>query len=155
MALGNLCGAAGALLVVGLGGLSPKLCGSLPLMLTTKLLSSIANGVNNSVGVAAVLCWYSGKYQALVVSALASRSVWIQLGRIIGPFTFSDSFAALGGGAPAAWFAAAVYASGSACVVAAHLINEAAERRRVAKKLEALAAEETVLSETEIRLERL
>jgi hypothetical protein len=54
LAIGNLCGAAGALLVVGLGGLTPRLCASLPLMLVTKALSSIAFGVNNSVGVAAV-----------------------------------------------------------------------------------------------------
>lgn len=156
LALGNLCGTAGALLVVGLGGLSPRLCSSLPLMLTTKLLSSIAFGINNSVGVAAVLCWYSGRYQALVVAALASRSVWTQLGGIIGPYTFGDSFATLKGGAPAAWYAAAIYTAGSLCVVAAHLLNEAAESRRVAKKLEALAGEEgaRVLSDAEIRLER-
>lgn len=154
LALGNLCGAAGALLVVGLGGLSSKLCGSLPLMLTTKMLSSIAFGVNNSVGVAAVLCWYSGSYQHLVVAALASRSVWTQLGGIIGPFTFNDSFATLKGGKPAALFAAAIYAVGSVCVVAAHLTNEATQRRRVARKRREIeeAGEEPVLSEAEVRL---
>jgi hypothetical protein len=149
LAIGNLCGAAGALLVVGLGGLTPRLCASLPLMLVTKALSSIAFGVNNSVGVAAVLCWYSGRYQPLVVAALASRSVWTQLGGIVGPYTFGDAFATLGGGAPAAWYAAAVYAAGSAAVVAAHVANEALERRR----LRALRAEAgAAVSEDEMRL---
>jgi len=163
LALGNLCGAAGALLVAGLGGLSDRLCGSLPLMLATKALSSIAYGVNNSVGVAAVLCWYSGeRYQRLVVAALASRSVWTQLGGIAGPFTFGDSFATLRGGKPAALFAAAVYATGSLCVVAAHLANEAAQQRRRRRAAEeagaraAAAGEEeggaVVPSEAELRL---
>ena len=156
LALGNLCGSAGALLVFGLGGLTSQFCGSLPLMLAAKALSSIAFGVNNSVGVAAVLCWYSGKYQHLVVSALASRSVWTQLGGIVGPYTFSDSFATMKGGKAAALFAAAVYAVGSLCVVAAHLINEAIERRRAARRMKKVLEEAegagAVLSEAELRL---
>lgn len=87
-------------------------------------------GINNSVGVAAVLVWYDGPYQYLVVSALASRSVWDQLGGIVGPFTFSDTFALKAGGADAAGLAAAVYLAGSVAVVAAHLSNEGLERRR-------------------------
>ena len=150
LALGNLCGAAGALLVVALGGLTPRLCASLPLMLATKALSSIAFGINNSVGVAAVLCWYSGRYQPLVVAALASRSVWTQLGGIIGPYTFGDGFATLSGGAPAAWFAAAVYAAGSVCVVAAHVANETMQRRR----LQRLRLEPIEVSEAQLRLAR-
>jgi hypothetical protein len=148
LAIGNAAGAAGALLVVGLGGLTQRLCSSLPLMLATKALSSIAYGINNSVGVAAVLCWYSGSYQHLVVAALASRSVWTQLGGIIGPYTFSDAFATLGGGAPAAGFAAAIYLAGSACVVVAHLTNEATQKRRLA----ALARAPAPVSEADLRL---
>ncbi len=142
MAMGNLFGAVGGVLVAALGGLSPDLCGSLPLMLLTKLFSAVALGINSSVGVAAVLCWYSGRYQALVVSALASRSVWAQLGGILGPETFTDSFTKLKGGKPAALFAAAVYAMGSMCVVAAHVISEAMQRRCMARKMQLLAVEE-------------
>jgi len=140
LAIGNLCGTAAALLVVGFDGLVPRLCGSLGTMLAVKALSSVAYGINNSVGVAAVLCWYSGRYQTLVVAALASRSVWTQLGGIIGPYTFGDSFATLRGGAPAAWLAAAIYTAGSVCVVAAHFINVALERRRGAALVEQLGS---------------
>ncbi|KAF8065487.1 RNR2B [Scenedesmus sp. PABB004] len=138
LAIGNACGVAAALVVVGLGGLTPRICGSLGVMLGVKTLSAIAYGVNNSVGVAAVLCWYSGRYQTLVVAALASRSVWTQLGGIIGPFTFGDAFATLRGGAPAAGLAAGIYAAGSVCVVAADRINVALERRRAGARAAAL-----------------
>lgn len=42
LALGNAAGAGGALLVVALGGLTPRLCGSIGALLATKALSSIA-----------------------------------------------------------------------------------------------------------------
>lgn len=42
LAIGNAAGACGALLVVALGGLSPRLCGSLGATLAAKALSSIA-----------------------------------------------------------------------------------------------------------------
>lgn len=42
LALGNAAGAGAALAVVGLGGLSRRLCGSLGAMLATKAMSSIA-----------------------------------------------------------------------------------------------------------------
>jgi hypothetical protein len=150
LAVGNLCGTAGALMVVAHGGLTDALCGSLGTMLTAKALASIAYGVNNSVGVAAVLCWYEGPYQALVVSALASRSVWTQLGGIVGPYTFSDAFSTMNGGAPAAGLAAAIYTIGAVCVVAAPLIVDAIERRRVAARAEALV--ESAASAAELNL---
>lgn len=178
LALGNAAGAGAALAVVGLGGLSPRLCGSLGALLGTKALSSIAcawegtggraspwrgplfvttqqqtrhtrpraplpprsYGINNSVGVAAVLVWFDGPYQYLVVSALASRSVWYQLGGVVGPYTFGDAFAAKGGGANAAGLAASIYLAGSAAVVAAYLLNEGLERRRARRAAAAGAA---------------
>lgn len=76
----------------------------------------------------------------LVVSALASRSVWYQLGGVIGPYTFNDAFAAQGGGRSAAWLAAAIYLTGSVCVIAAYYINMVLEGRRSAGAAAAAAA---------------
>lgn len=100
-----------------------------------------------------MLCWYDGPYQHLVVSALASRSVWYQLGGVIGPYTFSDEFAVKSGGTAAAWFAAAVYLAGSVCVVAADQINSALVRRRAAAARRDLEAAARAPSAAALRLE--
>ncbi|GBF87564.1 hypothetical protein Rsub_00275 [Raphidocelis subcapitata] len=160
LALGNAAGAVGAAAIALAGGLAPRMCGSLGAMLAVKSLSSISYGINNSVGVAAVLVWYDGPYQPLVVSALASRSVWYQLGGVLSPYTFSDAFATQSGGTSAAWFAAAVYLSGSVCVAGAYCLNAFLERRAAAAAQQAAAAGADaeaagrLLSVAELRLER-
>jgi hypothetical protein len=60
MALGNSIGMIGPVLVLALGGIKDGLCGSYETQIIFQILNSIPFAINNSVGVAAVLCWYDG-----------------------------------------------------------------------------------------------
>jgi len=74
IALGNLVGMIGPVLVIALGGINDGLCGSYEneTQIIFQILNSIPFAINNSVGVVAVLCWHDGLYQHLAVAALAS-----------------------------------------------------------------------------------
>lgn len=121
--IGYVIGSIGPVLVIALGGINDGLCGSYGLQIAFQILNSIPNAINNSVGVAAVLCWYDGPYQHLSVAALASRSVWTQLGGVISAFVYTNSFGLLSGGIPCAVMTAVLYLFAAVCVPAAHLIN--------------------------------
>jgi hypothetical protein len=113
----------GPVLVIALGGINDALCGSYGTQIVLQVLNSIPYAINNSVGVAAVLCWYDGPYQHLAVPALVSRSVWTNLGAVVAPLVYTDSFGLQAGGVPCAVMTIVLYLFAAICVPAAHMIN--------------------------------
>jgi hypothetical protein len=109
-------------LIIAQGGINGGLCGSYETQIVLQILNSIPYAIGHSVGIAAVLSWYDGPYQHLTVAALASRSIWTQLGDIAAPFVYKN-LGFLADGIPCAIMTAVLYFIGALCVLAAHWIN--------------------------------
>jgi hypothetical protein len=120
--IGNLVGMIGPVLIIAQGGINGGLCGSYETQIVLQILNSIPYAIGHSVGIAAVLSWYDGPYQHLTVAALASRSIWTQLGDIAAPFVYKN-LGFLADGIPCAIMTAVLYFIGALCVLAAHWIN--------------------------------